>query len=301
MESSAGTCTFGGLYILGIEWVSSKYRVLGSTVMAISFPVGEVILGVAAMYIHDYRYLLRVLYIPGLLIVLYHWLVPESVRWLLVRGHVDRAITILRRTASVNGKKLSKKSIEMLHLRYSTNFLSKCSSLENNAENSSIGQSLRSILRSRALCLRFINGCYHWITCCYCYYGLSLISTNIPGENRYMSFIIVAAVEIPGSLLALPLLHHLPRRMLLFSTLFLTGICTIITPFVPDDHSTIMLFLFMLGKASITCAFTINYTFTAEMWPTCTRTTIMNSCSMIGRIGAMVAPLTPLLVSVNFI
>lgn len=300
MEASAGTCTFGGLYILGIEWVSSKYRVLGSTIMAVAFPVGEVLLGVAAMYIHNYRYLLRALYISGLFIVFYQWLVPESVRWLLVRGQVDRALVILKRTAKINGKKLSKKSEEMIQLRYSTNYINKCATIdkENNInQKPSIAQSLSSILKSRKLCLRFLIGCYIWITCCYCYYGLSLISTNIPGEDRYVSFIINGIVEIPGALIALPLLNRMPRRMILFITLLLTGICTIVTPFIPEHQSIFTLCFFMLGKAAITCAFTVTYTFTAEMWPTCTRTTIMNSCSMIGRIGAMIAPLTPLLAS----
>lgn len=286
------------MYILGMEMVSSRYRVLGSTLMATAFPIGEVLLGVAAMYIHNYHYLLRTLYTPGLLIVIYFWLLPESVRWLLVSGRIDQAIAILKRTASVNGKQLSKKSIEMLSLRYSSNYLNKRSSIDkvNNIDSPSIAQSLLSIMKSKTLCLRFITSCFIWVTCCYCYYGLSLISTHIPGSDRYTSFIIIAAVEIPGTFVALPLLNHTPRRKLLFFTLSLTGVCTIITPFIPADYSKITLMLFMVGKASITCAFVTTYTYTAEMWPTCIRTTAMNSCSMIGRIGAMVAPLTPLLV-----
>lgn len=37
--------------------------------------------------------------------------------------------------------------------------------------------------------------------------------------------------------------------------------------------------------------------YTSELWPTPLRTTIMNSCSMTGRVGATIAPLTALLVS----
>lgn len=303
-EAAAGTSVFGGMYILGIEWVSSKYRVLGSTIMAISFPVGEVLLGFAAMYIHNYRYLLRTLYIPGIFIVFYYWLLPESVRWLLIHGHVDRAITILKQTANANGKILSEKTIEVIRLRYSCNNSKKCTSLEkvtNEGRGSpSIAHSILSILKSKKLCIRLVISCFIWMTCCYCYYGLSLISTNIPGENRYISFIIVACVEIPGCM-ALPLLNRMARRKMLSITLILTGFCTLVTPFIPEEHSTIILVLFMLGKASITCAFTTVYTFTAEMWPTCIRTTIMNSCSMVARIGSMVAPLTPLLVSKKWI
>lgn len=109
------------MYILGIEWVSSRYRVWGGTIIGISFPVGEILLGFAAMYIHNYRYLLRTLYIPGMLIIVYYWLVPESVRWLLIQGRIDRAITILRQNAKFNGKILSEKSIGLIRSRYSRN------------------------------------------------------------------------------------------------------------------------------------------------------------------------------------
>lgn len=300
-EAAAGTSVFGGMYILSIEWVSSKHRVLGSTIMAISFPFGEIILGFAAMYIHNYRYLLRTLYIPGIFILFYYWLLPESVRWLLHHGHVDRAITILKRTATVNGKMLSEKTIKLIRLRYSQNTSSeKCISLDNvmnedGGGSPSIVHSFLSILNSKKLCIRFVISCFIWMTCCYCYYGLSLISTNIPGKNRYISFIIDAGVEIPGCM-ALPLMNGIARKKLLSIALLLTGFFTLVTPIISAEHSTIILVFIMLGKASITCAFIIVYIFSAEMWPTCIRTTVMNSCSMFARIGSMVAPLTPLLV-----
>lgn len=135
------------------------------------------------------------------------------------------------------------------------------------------------------------------MTCCFCYYGLSMISTHIPGENRYTSYIVVQAVEIPGAILPVLLLNRFGRKKLLFVSLTLTGIATMIAPWVPKDQSLFVLLLFMIGKAAITFAFNVLYIFSAELWPTNLRTTIMNSCSMNGRVGAMIAPLTTILVS----
>lgn len=298
LEASAGTCTFAGIYILGIEWVSSKYRVLGSTLIAISFPFGEMMLGLVAMHVKNYHHLLRMLYTPGLFVIFYFWLVPESVRWLLVTGKIERAVNVLKKIASVNGKKLSNKSIEMLKLRYAPNSAFKNmngTEKEQDTQKPSIVQSIRTIIKSKTLFLRFLNCCYQWVTHCYCFYGLSLISTHV-GENGYASFILIAAVEIPGVLISLPLLHKYPRRKLMFISLALTGIATISTPFVAKEDTTMILILFMIAKCSITFSFNALYIYTAEQWPTSLRTTIMNSCSMIGRIGAMIAPLTPLLV-----
>lgn len=134
------------------------------------------------------------------------------------------------------------------------------------------------------------------ISCCFCYYGISLNALSIAGTNRYVSFMIVVSVEIPSVLLAMPLINRMKRRVLLFSTLFVAAISITATSIVPEDHSTIIIVFSMMGKGCITFAFTLLYVFTAEQWPTNLRTTIMNSCSMIGRTGSMVAPFVVILV-----
>lgn len=70
------------------------------------------LLGVAAMYVHDFRILMRIFYIPGLFVFAYFWLVPESTRWLLATGRTDRAIETLKRIARFNRRELSEKTIE---------------------------------------------------------------------------------------------------------------------------------------------------------------------------------------------
>jgi hypothetical protein len=55
--------------------------------------------------------------------------------------------------------------------------------------------------------------------------------------------------------------------------------------------------LFLLGKFSITISFTVVYVYTTEMFPTELRHSLLGVCAMVGRIGSMVAPQTPLLVS----
>lgn len=262
-----------------------------------SYPMGAVLLGIVAMFVHDFRTVIRILYIPGLCSIFYFWLVPESVRWLLISGRVDRAVQVLKRIARINGKRLSEKSIDMMKLRYSADAIRKNSSVDKENSNHSMLQSLREIFRSKTLFCRFLFGCYQWITCCFSYYGLNLISTHIPGSNRYISFILVVSTEIPGIIIALPLMKRMKRRHLSFIFFLLAAIATITTPWIPIEHSTIVLILFMIAKASISCALNVMYIYTAELWPTNLRMTILNSSSMIGRVGAMIAPLIAILVS----
>lgn len=278
--------------------MSSKHRVLGTTVISIAYPVGEICLGVAAMYIHNFRTLIRTLYTPGLFIILYIWLVPESVRWLLVTGRTERAEKLLQQVAKSNDKELSPKSLEIIHSKYREKLEEdQIAANKLRDEHPSVVKSLCSVVMSRRLLIRLINCCYCWMICAYCYYGLSLSSTQIQGDrNKYLSFITVVAAEIPGLVTAFFLLNRVGRRTLLCLSLIVSGVATIASPFIPRDYYYIILILFIIGKCSITCSFSVLYIFTAELWPTNLRNTMMNLCSMIGRLGGMLAPLTPLLV-----
>ncbi|KMQ89276.1 solute carrier family 22 member 21-like protein [Lasius niger] len=54
----------------------------------------------------------------------------------------------------------------------------------------------------------------------------------------------------------------------------------------------------MAGKLCITAAFTTTYVYTAELFPTTLRNTLLGFCSMTGRIGSMLSPQTPLLAQI---
>lgn len=54
----------------------------------------------------------------------------------------------------------------------------------------------------------------------------------------------------------------------------------------------------MLGKLAISMTFSSIYIYTSELFPTSARHSLLGFCSMIGRIGSILAPMTPLLVSI---
>lgn len=260
------------------------------------------------MFIHDFRYLLRALYGPGIFFIIYLWIVPESVQWLLVRGRVERAIKILRRTASWNGKVLSQKSIEMIKLKYSidskgaeaavasertqqpqqeqqqkshsittttdtttTNENRNSNTTKANANmnekstvNPSIIQSLSAIFKSKTLFVRFLICCYFFVSSSFCYYGMNFSALKIPGISGYVSFILVVAFEIPGIIIAVPLLKFMKRRQLMFASLFVTSLLTIVTPLLPQYNSIVVLIAFMLAKTSISFTYNMVYIYVAE-------------------------------------
>lgn len=285
-----------------VELMTMKYRVFGNVAMGMGNSVGSSVFGLVAMYVHDSRMLLRFFYIPGLVVFTYFWLLPESIRWLLTTGRVDRAINILKRTAKLNGRELSENTIKMIELQYSNiSATEKQQPNEMNGgvagvESKSVFELLWAILKSKTLCLRLLSTCYQWVACGFCYYGLSQSSTQIPGADRYLSFVIVMCIEIPANILAQLLLSCMKRRILLFSLYTLAAVSVTATSLIPKEYSWVVLACFVVGKCSISIGFTSLIMYTSEQFPTSTRTTIMNTSAMVGRIGSMVAPLVVILV-----
>lgn len=200
LEASAFTFLFTGIFVFTVELQSSRYRVLGSILISIAYAVGEMLLGLVAMYVHDFRILMRIFYIPGLFVFAYFWLVPESTRWLLATGRTDRAIETLKRIARFNRRELSEKTIEAIKFRYSTEMPAENRSTENHDENQTMFQLLCTVFKSKRLFLRLLACCYQWSACTFSYYGLSQSSTQIAGANPYVSFVVVMSIEIPGKL-----------------------------------------------------------------------------------------------------
>ncbi|CAB0010269.1 unnamed protein product, partial [Nesidiocoris tenuis] len=57
-----------------MEITGPDKRVMGGAFTACCYSIGEIVMGVVAMYVQDWRWFLRVLYAPGFLFVFYIWL-----------------------------------------------------------------------------------------------------------------------------------------------------------------------------------------------------------------------------------
>lgn len=60
--------------------------------------------------------MIYIAYSPLFIVIIYLWLVPESIRWQLSKGRIEDAKATLRKVAKVNGKTLSEDTLEKLAL-----------------------------------------------------------------------------------------------------------------------------------------------------------------------------------------
>ncbi|KAF4520101.1 hypothetical protein B566_EDAN010331 [Ephemera danica] len=242
-------------FILGVEMVGPSKREMSSIVINYFYAVGEASVGVVAWLSGNWKVLQLAVSAPPFFFIIYYWLVPESVRWLLTQREHMKASKILIKAAHTNKVILS--------------------------------EGLLSSLREDAS--RAANA--------FVYYGLSVNSTSL-GGNKYINFTAVCLAEIPGYTMAWLLLKR-GRRPSLCGSLMLCAVTCLGAAFVPTDNEWAILILFLVGKVGITSSFAIIYVYTAELYPTPMRSASVGACSMMARIGAMVAPFVPLLVSIQ--
>ncbi|KAK9498871.1 hypothetical protein O3M35_003426 [Rhynocoris fuscipes] len=295
LDAIVSSGTYGACFILGIEILAPKRRVLGSSIIASFYTMGEVVLGLLAWYLRDWRIYLRALYAPGILFVFYIWLVPESIRWLIANKKCFEARKIVEKISYVNKKPLTQELKKQLdHLVEDTN------NKKLNKRRPSLIEKhkgvFKEIITSKIMVIRTSICSFSWMTNAFVFYGLSLSSVSVAG-NKYFNFILVSLAELPGYALTWIVLDRFGRRMSLFLALAISGISCLAFYFVPAELSSMRLIIFLIGKCAITVSFSVLYLFSSEIFPTKARHSLMGTCSMFGRVGSMMAPLTPLVAS----
>jgi expansin (peptidoglycan-binding protein) len=67
----------------------------------------------------------------------------------------------------------------------------------------------------------------------------------------------------------------------------------------PTDLNWAVVLLFLIGKLGITSSFGVTVVYTAELYPTGMRSIGVGTSNTVARLGAMLAPFVPLLVSLR--
>ncbi|XP_063826938.1 organic cation transporter protein-like [Ostrinia nubilalis] len=285
LQTTLGAGTFSSAYIFATEFVGPKFRVVTSASCSSMFAVGQMILGSVAWVIQPWRYMIMALHIPCFLIVSYYWILSESVRWLLSKQKFNEAKVVLEKVARVNGTQISEKSLHAL-----LNPPQPPVVVEKKDEPSMIA----TIVKSPVLLRRVLTTPIWWITTTFVYYGLSINSTSL-SDTMYLNYILTCAIEIPGYFLAVFLLNWIGRKTTLSGGYLLSAACNLAFAFIPSDLTVLRLIIFLLGKFGISVVFTSLYLFTSELYPTQYRHSLLAFSSMIGRVGSITAPLTPVL------
>lgn len=207
-----------------------KYRVIAGGILTSCFALGQVCLGLVAWAVPDWRRFTLAIYIPQLITFSYFWILAESVRWYLSKGRYEESEALLKKVARINKKELSEQSLQLLRV-----------SAENDSRIKAIEKAERAqepwlpilVFRHKQILIRCMVLPVWWITTTLVYYGLSINSVNISG-NKYINYIAVAAVEIPGFWLSVFLLSRIGRKPVLMGAFWICAVCQAAYIFMPN-------------------------------------------------------------------
>ncbi|XP_049703483.2 organic cation transporter protein [Helicoverpa armigera] len=293
LDSFVGAGVYSTAFILALEMVGPDKRVLGGNLISSTFAMGQVVTALVAWVVPYWRTYTLVIYAPSVLFIIYYWLVEESVRWLISKGNNKEAARIIFKAAKMNRKKLSPETMRTL-----TDQPEEKKPVQNESETAEVDSRsiLVQVIKSKRIMCRLLVCSFWWITLTFVYYGLSINSVSLAG-NSYVNFILTSLVEIPGYCLSVLTLDRFGRKSSTMTAFIVCGLSLVAMPFVPESIPWLATTLNLLGKLCISMAFSSVYIYTGELFPTQARHSLLGACSMAGRIGALVAPQTPLLMA----
>ncbi|XP_072368601.1 organic cation/carnitine transporter 2-like isoform X2 [Scyliorhinus torazame] len=264
-------------FVLGSELLGKSIRIVFCTVGAcISFATGYMILPLIAYFIRSWPMLLLILALSGLLYVPLWWFIPESPRWLLIKGRVQEAEAILRHAAKKNG--VTPPEVLFNDLEH-----------EDMKARSKQSHSIIHLLKTRNIRAITVILFLVWMILTAEYFGLSLNTPNLHGDD-YLNCFFSAAVEVPAYTAAWLFLRRFSRKFSLSGSLLLGGVVLFFIQLIPSNLLAISTFLAIIAKLGITTAFCVIYVYTAELYPTVVRNTGVGVSLMASRLGSTISP-----------
>ena len=245
---------------------------------------GEMIFSLEAYFIRDWFPLQLTAYVPVILVLGLHFLIPESARWLISKGKIEEAKQVFKQIAKQNGRDFPQDLFLSTKMKPSRIIEAKFDGGQARKPG------LKDLMTPGSIALRTLNMSYQWFSVTLCFYGITFALTSLSG-NPYLNFFLGALCELPGALLGYFCIDFLGRRFILSALQILAGVACLasgLLVLVPELW-LLQTILALIGKFGATCVFGTVYLYTSELFPTTMRGTAVGFCSTIARIGGIIS------------
>ncbi|TWW59714.1 solute carrier family 22 member 7-like [Takifugu flavidus] len=269
--------------VLTVEWVDIEHRKLIGVVDSLAWTFGSVIFAGLAYLVNEWRWLIVTVTAPVFFaIFIWRWM-PESARWLIANGQLEKAQTYLKRCARMNRADGFSEALKMETL----------ASIVVTEKKGRVYTYLDLIRTPNMRSLASRTGIL-WFCVATTFYGISFNITGF-GLNMYLTQLVYALIELPTKISVYYLLDVIGRRSSMTGAMLMSGTCLGINILIPDDMSVARTVVAVFGKAFSSASFTILILYSSELFPTVVRQNGMGFNSSMARMGVAVSPLILLL------
>ncbi|GFS36498.1 major facilitator superfamily protein [Actinidia rufa] len=299
-----------------LEFVPTPNRGTWMVIFSTFWSVGTVFEAALAWIVMPslgWRWLLALSSLPCFALLLLYGFIPETPRYLCMKGRTSEAHTVLEKIASLNRTKLPpgilvSDRITDMNEEFSqsedTNFLTSRIKITKDSKTSSPSSSL--VLFSSKLIRTTFLLWFVYFGNTFAYYGIVLLtselssgqskctsitslSENIQDASLYINVFVTSLAEFPGLLLSAIIVDKAGRK---FSMAIMLLLCFILLlPLVSHQQEILTTSLLFGARMFSSATFTVACIYAPEVYPTPVRSTGVGIATAIGRIGGMICPL----------
>ena len=276
-------------YISGMEGIPSKYQARSGVFILGIYATGCSSLSLVAYLVPEWRNFQYTVAIMGSPLLLFYLVVNESPRWLAANKRFAEARDVYAYIAKVNGTTYDP-SLDM----------GDCVEGESAPVEELGFFDLFSFMEIRK---RTLIAFYSWFVCSTTYYGLNYAAGDL-GGNVYVNSLVISVVEVPCYFLQ-PFLvesEYFGRKRTCIYAFCLGAIACALFPFFDGIGLTIVgRVMSFVGKCGITTAFSLQYIWGAELFPTDLRVSAIGAADGLARGGALISPFAVKYIGVNWV
>lgn len=270
---------FNVLFIIVIEYVGPKYRTLVANMsFGLYFAVASSILPWLAYWISNWRILSVATACPMIVAFVGPWLVPESARWYITSGKIDKAIDMLKKFAKVNGKEVKQEIFD--------EFAKSCRTMAEK-DKSHNQYTVVDLFKKPRLARITIMLIVYWLLMVWVFDG-HVWNMKLLDPDVFTSFSLAALTELPAAVLLALFLDRWGRRWMGFVSMFVCGVFSFVAIATPPGSTTVAMAI--VARLGVNIAANIGFQYVAEMLPTVVRAQGVSLIHIIGYLAHIMGP-----------
>ncbi|KAH8239088.1 hypothetical protein KR032_000498, partial [Drosophila birchii] len=273
-----------------MEYVGPKYRTLVANLSLLLFySPFTMLMPWIALISRKWRTFSIMAGLPLWLAMLSYWVLPESARWLVSVGEVDKAMEILDELIRTNKKHVEPWVLKLFH---------RCCLQFYKEEMHGREFTVFSIFKYRRMACYMVLMIVIWMALSLIYDGHVRAASVLDSNNVFVFFTIACATELPGNIVVILTLDRFGRRWCSFAFTMLCGIFSLVG--ACTENVTHMRNLALTGRLFANMCYNVGLQWAAEILPTVVRAQGVSFIHTMGFVAMMMSPPVVYLSQVSF-